>query len=145
MFYYSYAKGWHVLLINICNRRAAQSPCYHPAALDRIAPGDWMDGISTVALLEINLSLWLGIITAAWYTLLSFLKECVQLLSLDLLLGHMLLDIGDGTFFFGLTVFHNNEAVISDTKWEKEMFFPPSIIHICLVVSGQALNGGKHN
>lgn len=37
---------------------------------------DNMDGIPSASLLEIKLPLWLGEITAAWYTLLSLSQEC---------------------------------------------------------------------
>lgn len=50
-------------------RRAAQGTCYHLAALDRLRAEDDMDGISAASLLQIKLPLWLGEITAAWYTL----------------------------------------------------------------------------
>lgn len=44
---------------------------------------------------------------------------------------------GRGLFPFVLTAFWNNEGVILDTKWKKELYFPLSTIHVSLVVSGQ--------
>lgn len=44
---------------------------------------------------------------------------------------------GWGLFPFVLTVFWNNEGVILDTKWKKELCFLLSMIHVSLVISGQ--------